>query len=113
MVRQCIVSVYILLLTSSVSGCMTIVTLKFHPEKKELPLVFSGTRACLDYFEKKHENPEEVDPHGHIWLFGCGLPFPFNVIADIVTLPITLPWAVYEMATGVNKESEKDGERGL
>ena len=90
---------------------MTIMSLKVHPEKKELPLVFSGTRVCLDYFEKKHEDPQKVDPHGYIWLFGCGLPFPFNVIADIIALPIILPWAAYEMATGANKEPQKEEKR--
>jgi len=79
------------LLVAALSGCATIGTLA---ERQTRNKVFSGT---IRHFE-----------------LGCAhgvcLDFPFSLVADVVVLPVTIPWTVVNLLRA-EEEPEGPGEK--
>jgi uncharacterized protein YceK len=85
-----IIAINVIILLS-LSGCVSAFTLS---EKEHNNKVFSGT---IRHFE-----------------LGCAhavcIDFPFSLVTDVVLLPVTIPWSIYNVSTdsaGKYKKSEE------
>jgi len=89
--KQYIVAIYIVLLT--LKGCATIATLT-EPETRNK--VFSGTVRHIEM------------QGAHATCFDM----PFSLAADVVLLPVTIPWTAYNfIIMGENKTSAIQGDK--